>query len=120
VFVLSTEQNWHALLAHCTLLLARPTDNMPLTRYVKGESRYMKIQKRGKLDGCASTPQKIRHSVNMRLAMLPPVSADSTPAMTMCVKVDVKIRNIQTKRKSWNPRSATASVASALRYRPMG
>ena len=28
--------------------LARPTDNMPETRYVKGETRYMKIQKPGR------------------------------------------------------------------------
>ncbi len=27
--------------------LARPTDNKPETRYVKGETRYMKIQKPG-------------------------------------------------------------------------
>lgn len=35
--------------------LARPTDNMPDTRYVKGDTRYMKIQKPGRTVGVART-----------------------------------------------------------------
>jgi hypothetical protein len=33
----------------CTDWLARPTESIPLTRYVKGEMRYMKIQKPGRV-----------------------------------------------------------------------
>lgn len=39
--------------------LARPTDNMPETKYVKGETRYMNIQKPGRAVGVASTLRKV-------------------------------------------------------------
>ena len=38
-----------------TLVLARPTESMPETRYEKGEMRYMKIQKPGRAVGDART-----------------------------------------------------------------
>ena len=90
--------------AHWTELLARPVASNPDTRYVKGDRRYMKIQKPGKELGVARTPQKTKQSENIKLARLPPVSADSMPAMTMCVKVEVNNKNIQVKRNSWKPR----------------
>lgn len=44
--------------AQVTSVLARPVASMPLTRYVKGETRYMKIQKPGRAAGPASTLRK--------------------------------------------------------------
>ena len=38
-----------------TRVLARPTESMPSTRYVKGLNLYMKIQKWGKVVGDART-----------------------------------------------------------------
>ena len=71
-------------------------------------------QKPGRDSGVARTPQKIKHSVNIKLARLPPVSALSMPAMIMFVKDEVKSRNSNMKRKKSAPRSCTASVAAAL------
>ena len=97
-----------------TFVFAMPTDNIPSTRYVKGLTRYMKIQKPGKTDGDAKTPQKTSVRENMRLAMLPPVSAVSIAAMTMVVKVDVKSKKVQMSRNISPPRSVTASVGEAF------
>lgn len=44
-----------SFVAQTTLVLANPTESMPETRYVKGETRYMNIQKRGRLCGDART-----------------------------------------------------------------
>jgi hypothetical protein len=74
----------------------------------------MKIQKPGRFWGVARTldgelacdakderrdacPQKINISENIRLAIVPPISAISIPAMTMFVNVEVK-RNAKMKR----------------------
>lgn len=81
-----------------TLAFARPVDSIPETRYVKGETRYMKIQNLGMADGPTSTPQKIRQRENMRDAIPPPPSAVSIPAITMFVNVEANIRNANTKR----------------------
>ena len=96
-------------------MFARPVDMTPLTRYVKGETRYMKIQKPGSCAGLARTPQKIRQRENIKLARFPAASALSMPAMTKCVKVEVNIRKAQMKRNIRPPRSMTEPVGSALR-----
>lgn len=101
--------------SHTTFVLARPVDIIPDTRYVKGETRYMKIQKPGRAVGLARTPQKMRQRENIRLAIFPAVSAESIPAIIKSVKVDVKIRNAQTKANMRPLRSVTAWVISALR-----
>ena len=102
----------------------------------------MKIQKPGRLVGLARTlwrilasvhpiscttvqygktyPQKMSVNVNAKLAMLPPDSAVSIPAMARCVNVLVNKRKAQIKRNINAPRSCTACVGSALRYRPIG
>lgn len=59
----------------------------------------------------AKTPQKIKHSENSKLAMLPPFSAVSLNEMIKCVKVLVKSRNAQTKRNMSIPRPFTSSPA---------
>ena len=82
---------------------------------MKGDTRYMKIQKRGKTLGLARTPQKTRVKENMSCAMLPPVSAVSMAAITMVVNVDVKRRNSQISKNIRPPRSVTAPVGSAFR-----
>lgn len=84
---------------------------------MKGERRYMKIQKPGRVAGVARTlrglvsmgfwglcvawmemayPQKINVREKRSCAMFPAVSADSIPATTMSVNVDVKSKNTQT------------------------
>uniref|UniRef100_A0A1Y1NI02 Uncharacterized protein n=1 Tax=Photinus pyralis TaxID=7054 RepID=A0A1Y1NI02_PHOPY len=105
----------NSLAAQITLVLATPVDNMPDTRYVNGETRYMKIQNRGRVSGVARTPQKIKQSVNSKLARLPPASAVSNPATIKVEKVPVKSINMSRKRNMRAPRSATASVGMALR-----
>jgi hypothetical protein len=42
-----------------------PTDITPLTRYVKGETRYMKIQKPGNWDGDAKTLSTCQHIITI-------------------------------------------------------
>ena len=85
-------------------------------RYVKGETRYMKIQKWGKAVGPvggANTPLNTKQSEKSKLAgrerqlecvnrareadapKLPPVTASGIPAMIMCVNVEVNNRNCQ-------------------------
>ena len=104
-------------------LLARPVESMPSTRYVNGETRYMKIQNPGRAVGLARTlefllvmdlnvaeasetyPQKINVKEKSSWAMFPAVSAVSMPAIIMSVKVEVKIKNTQTKRNISAPRS---------------
>lgn len=82
-----------------------PVDSIAETRYVKGETRYMKIQKPGICEGVARTPQKIRQRENSKLAKLPPVSARSIPAIIMCAKVEVKSKKDQMSRNISAPRS---------------
>ena len=82
--------------------------------HVKGDTRYMKIQNLGKAEGLARTPQKMRVREKSKLAMLPAVSADSIPAMTIEVNVEVKRRNSWQKRKKRAPRSCTELVGMAF------
>ena len=110
----------NSLAAQTTFVLATPTESIASTRYVKGETRYMKIQKWGKTEGEAKTPQKTSVSENIKFAMLPAVSAVSIAATTMVVNVDVKRRNSHMRRNIRPPRSVTALVGSALRNRPIG
>lgn len=109
--------------AQTILLLARPVESMPSIRYVKGETRYMKIQKPGRAVGLARTleyllvmdlkaaeasetyPQKIRVKEKSSWARFPAVSAVSMPAIIMSVKVEVKTKKTQTKRNISAPRS---------------
>lgn len=88
--------------------LATPVESMPETRYVNGETRYMKIQNLGKVAGVARTlhqmcefqyiaptrtksyPQKIKDKEKSKFAYIPPTSANSTAAISICEKVDVK------------------------------
>lgn len=106
--------------SHTTCVLARPVDIIPDTRYVKGETRYIKIQNPGRAVGLARTPQKMRQRENIRLATFPAFSAESMPAMMKSVKVDVKRRKAQMKANMRPLRSLTALVISAFRERPMG
>lgn len=81
---------------------------------MKGETLYINIQKRGRTDGPARTPQKMRQRENIKFAMLPPVSAESTPAIIIFVKVEVKSRNVQTSRNINIPLSETWSYGIAF------
>lgn len=92
---------------------------MPSTRYVTGETRYMKteffsiyydfrerigrgsdiLQKPGKAVGGWKTPLNTRVSENMSVAMLPAVSASGRAAMSMCAKVLAKMKNCMQKRR---------------------
>lgn len=65
----------------------------------------MKIQKRGRDDEVARTPQKIKQSMNIKLAMLAPASAVSKPAMIKVEKVPLKMRKLRMKRNIRAPRS---------------
>ena len=56
-------------------------------------------------DGGEVYPQKIRVREKRSWAMLPAVSAVSIPATTISVKVEVKIRNVQTSKNIRPPRS---------------
>lgn len=86
----------------------------PPTRYVKGETRYMKIQNPGRAVGPRRTPQKSRDSEKSKLAMLPPFSAVSTPAMIMCEKVDENMIKVTIKSHICAPRSVVVPVREAL------
>jgi hypothetical protein len=109
---------------------------------VKGDTRYIKIQKPGRAVGGTRTlitkgdwlvlsalpmleedlrsyPQKTRQREKMRLARLAPVSAVSMAAMHMWANVLVKIRNDTMRSHISPPRSVTASVASAFFHKPI-
>jgi hypothetical protein len=60
-------------------------------RYVKGETRYMKIQNPGRALGGCITPLKVKVMMNMSVAMVPPVSASGRDDITRDAKVDVKM-----------------------------
>jgi hypothetical protein len=60
-------------------------------RYVSGDTRYMKIQNPGSAFGGCMTPLKTRVSMNMSVAMVPPVSASGRAEMTRAAKVDVNM-----------------------------
>ena len=59
-------------------------------------------------------PLKTKHKENRSCAILPPVSADSIPAITRLVKVDVKSKKHRMYRNIKAPRSVTAPVGSAF------
>ena len=67
-----------------------------------------------------SYPQKIKHRENISCARLLPVSADSTPAITIELKVDVKSRNKRIIKNMVPPRETTESVGIAFRCNPIG
>lgn len=69
----------------------KPVDVIPATRYVSGETRYMKIQNPGRADGGCITPLKVKVMMNISVAMVPPVSASGRAEITSEAKVDVKI-----------------------------
>lgn len=60
---------------HSTVVWARPTDNTALTMYVKGETRYMKIQNPGRAVGVTRTLFSnllaFRYSVNWKERNVP-------------------------------------------------
>src|SRR5687767_3882082 len=101
----------YSLELHVTSTLARPVDNTADTQYVNGDTRYMKIQNFGSVDGPASTPQKSRHMLKRTLAMLPPASAVSTRAIQAWAKVQVKTRNCQKSSHMRPDRSAPCPAA---------
>lgn len=53
----------YSLSEQVTSVLARPAASMPLMRYVNGETRYMKIQKPGRVPGPARTLNSQRQIV---------------------------------------------------------
>lgn len=57
--------------------LATPMASRPSIKYVKGDTLYMKIQKRGIASGVAITPQKDKHIVKARDARLAALAATS-------------------------------------------
>ena len=103
-----------------TLAFERPVESIPDTRYVKGETRYMKIQNLGMASGPTRTPQKMRQSENMSEVIPPPPSAVSMPAITMFVKVEANKRKARTNRNINPLRSVNWSANSAFRYIPIG
>lgn len=60
---------------------------MPPTQYVKGESRYMNIQKPGRADGDCITPQNVSIIENRRMTMGLAVCVSGIAAITMWAKV---------------------------------
>lgn len=96
----------YSLEAQVTLVLAIPVDKIAETRYVKGDTLYIQIQKPGMLLGEAKIPQKNRHIMKTTLARLPPASAVSVMAMHMWAKVHVKTRNCQKRSHMRAPLSA--------------
>jgi hypothetical protein len=66
---------------------------------VRGETRYMKIQKPGSAVGVWNTPLKVNVSENMRVATLPAVSASGRAAMSMWAKLDAKTKNCIRRRR---------------------
>lgn len=73
----------------------------------------------GMAEGVAH-PQKIKQSENIKLAILPAFSGVSTPATTKSVNVPANIRKLHRNKNIKMPLELTASVGSALAYRPIG
>lgn len=72
---------------------------------------YMKIQNPSSaLDGCM-TPLKVRIMMNIRVAMMPSVSASDNAEITCDANVEVKIWNWTTKRsiRAWQLNACSAS-----------
>lgn len=117
---------------HSTTEFATAVASMPLTRYVNGETRYMKIQKCGRLSFVAKTlerdkvsccgrkkntryqiayPQNMIDMMNSKFPRLLPSSAVSIPAIIICVNVDTNMKNAQSSKNIRAPRSVVESVA---------
>ena len=60
---------------------------------VNGDTLYIKIQNPGRAVGGWNTPLKVKVIENMRVAMLPAVSASGSAEISMCAKVDAKTKN---------------------------
>lgn len=63
---------------------------MPPTRYVRGETRYMKIQKPGKAAGGWNSPANSTIMENKMVTTPPAVVASGKGAMTISAKVPAK------------------------------
>ena len=60
---------------------------------VKGDTRYMKIQKPGSANGGWKTPLNESMSENIRVAMFPAVCESGRAAMSTCENVLAKTKN---------------------------
>jgi hypothetical protein len=110
----------NSLSEHVAGALERAVPTKPSTKYVKGLTRYMKVQKPGICVGLARIPQNV-NIMTVRIPTIPPAtSALSIPAMMRCAKVLENKKKTQIKRKTKTPRECSASVYRALRYRPIG
>jgi hypothetical protein len=86
-------------------------------RNVSGFAPVCLVLRKGRKD---TYPQKISDREKRSWAKLPPVSADSIPAMTMELKVELNIRNSHRRRNMVPALSVTASVGIAFRWKPIG
>jgi hypothetical protein len=104
----------------CIGALPRLVDSKPDTRYVKGFTRYMKIQKPGRASGLARIPQNAYIMIDNMLETLEAISALSTPAISICAN-ELANRNVtQIRRKTRVLRECSVLLYSALRKRPTG
>jgi hypothetical protein len=76
---------------------ASPTapDKKDETIYVKGLTRYMNIQKRGRESGPARIPQKTYIMMNMMLDKLDAISGLPRPAINICANELAKRKDAQ-------------------------
>ena len=81
----------NSAVAHSMLRSCKPVDVIPAIKYVSGEARYIKIQKPGRALGGCMTPLKVRVIINIRVAMVPPVSASGSAEITNDANVEVKM-----------------------------
>ncbi|KAJ4178769.1 hypothetical protein NW767_014781 [Fusarium falciforme] len=68
-----------------------PETATPPTRYVIGETRYMKIQKPGRAVGVWNTPANKIIIENRTVVTRPAVVASGKGATTMCAKVPARM-----------------------------
>ena len=67
---------------------------------VRGETRYMKIQKPGRAFGGWKTPLNVKINENIRVAMFPAVSASGINEINMCAKVLANTKNCMRRSKT--------------------
>ena len=89
-------------------------------RYVKGLTRYMKIQNPGRFPGWTSTPAKAYIMMPNTLPSAEAASELGAPAMRACARVLPKRKADQMTRKTSVLLVCTVPVHLALRKRPMG
>ena len=100
-----------SLVAHLTARPERPVEAIEETRsvlwcqlevylndywchlQVSGETRYMKIQNPGRANGGWKTPLKVKQRENIRVAMLPAVSASGIADINIWANVLAKTKN---------------------------